>query len=503
MVVTTTTAASLAAGSALEGLAPDARDRSIVLLTLLTGVVIIALGVLRLGRFVRFVSRSVMLGFLTGVAVNILLGQLPDLTGVTPPSGVAAQKAWYVITHPGEIVWPAAAIGVAALLTLIVLGRTRFSLYGSLVAVVVPSALFAWLAPDAIDTVDDAGDIPSGMPPLVLPQLSDLSVGVVIGALSIAAIVVVQGAGVAESAPNPDGSHSSTNRDFIGQGVANVASGLFHGTPVGGSVTTTSLNITAGARSRWGSIFAGLWMLIILLALSELVGLVLMPTLAAVLIYAAARALKFLDMLEVWRTAHTGKLALMVTFIATLALPVSAAVAVGLICSLLLQLNKEALDLRVVQLEPMPDGRLAERPAPKILPGGQAARAGRLRQPALRGLPHPRRPAARPARRGAPDARAQAARPDVPRLHVLRRGLRLRRGDGRVRGTTLPVRRLAGHDDAVRGHARRRPRRRRAPVRGHRGDRRVHPRGLCRRPHVARRAARRARARARAVTAAL
>ncbi len=371
MVVTTTTAASLAAGSALEGLAPDARDRSIVLLTLLTGVVIIALGVLRLGRFVRFVSRSVMLGFLTGVAVNILLGQLPDLTGVTPPSGVAAQKAWYVITHPGDIVWPAAAIGVAALLTLIVLGRTRFSLYGSLVAVVVPSALFAWLSPDAIDTVNDAGDIPSGMPPLVLPQLSDLSVGVVIGALSIAAIVVVQGAGVAESAPNPDGSHSSTNRDFIGQGVANVASGLFHGTPVGGSVTATSLNITAGARSRWGSILAGLWMLIILLALSELVGLVLMPTLAAVLIYAAARALKFLDMLEVWRTAHTGKLALMVTFIATLALPVSAAVAVGLICSLLLQLNKEALDLRLVQLEPMPDGRLMERPAPKTFPVGR------------------------------------------------------------------------------------------------------------------------------------
>ena len=87
--------------------------------------------------------------------------------------------------------------------------------------------------------------------------------------MAIAAIILVQGAGVAESAPNPDGTPSSTNRDFIGQGAANLISGFFHGTPVGGSVSTTAINIAAGARSRWASIFAGVWMLIILVALAR------------------------------------------------------------------------------------------------------------------------------------------------------------------------------------------------------------------------------------------
>ena len=160
MVVTTTTAASLAAGSALEGLDPETRNRSIVLLTVLTGVVIIAFGVLRLGRFVRFVSRSVMLGFLTGVAVNILLGQLPDLTGVTPTAGVAAAKAWYVITHPGEVVSAGRRHRRCGAGHPRLLSRTKFALYGALIAVVLPSALVGWLSPVSSKRSTTSAQIP-------------------------------------------------------------------------------------------------------------------------------------------------------------------------------------------------------------------------------------------------------------------------------------------------------------------------------------------------------
>jgi len=172
----------------------------------------------------------------------------------------------------------------------------------------------------------------------------------------------------AESAPNPDGSPSHTNGDFIGQGVGNLLSGLFHGTPVGGSVGSTALNVSAGARSRWSSVFAGLWMLVILVALSGLVGAVAMPMLGAVLIFAAVKSLRPGEIAVVWKTAHTGKIALLVTFGATLALPVAAAVGVCVFCSLLLQLNKELMELRVVQLEPTGDGRLLEHPPPATLP---------------------------------------------------------------------------------------------------------------------------------------
>jgi SulP family sulfate permease len=265
---------------------------------------------------------------------------------------------------------PSAIVGVAALLAMFLLNRTRIALFASLVAVVIPTVVVAVWNLDDIQTVADVGVIPSGLPPLVLPHLGDLTVGVISGAFAIAAIALVQGAGVAESAPNR-GKPSDTNRDFVGQGIANLAAGFFHGTPVGGSVSSTALNIAAGARSRWASVFAGVWMLIILVAFSGVVGLVPMPTLAAVLIFAAVMSLRFNDMGVVWKTSHTGKIGMLLTFIATLALPVAAAVAVGVICSLLLQLNREQMDLKVVRLTRNDAGLLVEQPAPAVLPDAE------------------------------------------------------------------------------------------------------------------------------------
>ncbi len=156
-------------------------------------------------------------------------------------------------------------------------------------ALIIPSVIVAIVGSTTVELVSDVGAIPQGLPSPYLPHLSDLSVSLVSGALSVAALVLIQGAGVAESAPNPDGTRADTNRDFVAQGVGNLLSGLFRGQPVGGSVGQTALSVAAGARSRWAAIFAGLWMAIILIALSGLVGQVVMATLAAVLIAAADR----------------------------------------------------------------------------------------------------------------------------------------------------------------------------------------------------------------------
>jgi sulfate permease, SulP family len=367
MVVTTTTAAALAAGSALEGLPEDRRDSALILLTVMAGLLMAAAGLLRLGRYVRFVSRSVMLGFLTGVAVNITLGQLPDLLGAPSEGSVNVSKAWHVLTHPAGITWPAAVAGLGALAIMIGLSRTRFELLGSLAAVIVPTAVLAIAGVDSVATVSDQGEIPQGVPTPVWPHLSDFSLELLGGAAAIAVIVLVQGAGVAQAGPNPDGTPSRANGDFIGQGVANLAVGLFHGIPVGGSVSSTALNQTAGARSRWASVFVGVWMLLILLVFAGIVGRVAMPTLAAVLMYAGVRSLRPHDMVEVFGTGSTSRVALIGTFLATLVLPVAAAVGVGVLVSLLLQLNREALDLRVVRLEPQQND-LVETEAPDVLP---------------------------------------------------------------------------------------------------------------------------------------
>ena len=218
--------------------------------------------------------------------------------------------------------------------------------------------------------VSDSGTIPAGLPLPVLPDVSLLNWGIVVGALSVAAIVLVQGAGVAESAPNPDGVRAKTGQDIAAQGAANLAAGIFGGQPVGGSVGQTAMNVSGGARTRWGSIWSGIWMLVILVALSGVVGLVAMPTLAAVLIYAAVGSFRPREITSLLHTGRTAQIAFVTTFVATLVLPVAAAVGIGVALSLLLQLNQENLDLRLVRLVPDSEGRFTEAAVPAALSDG-------------------------------------------------------------------------------------------------------------------------------------
>jgi SulP family sulfate permease len=253
MVITTTTAAALAAGSAVSSLDAKQRPEALLLLTALTGLAMVAAGLLKLGRYTRFVSHSVMVGFLTGVAVNIICGQLGDLTGYAADGPNAVAEAFDVVTHPGDVEMASLLTGVGALIILFGLTRTRLNTVSALVALIIPT-LVVLLTGAEVTRVDDQGAIPRSLPLPSIPNLSLISVDLVVNALAIAVIVLVQGAGVSESAPNADGRPSNMNQDFLAQGVANLASGLVRGLPVGGSVGQTALNVSAGPRTRWASI---------------------------------------------------------------------------------------------------------------------------------------------------------------------------------------------------------------------------------------------------------
>ncbi|WP_280398956.1 SulP family inorganic anion transporter [Nocardia carnea] len=366
MVVTATSASALAAGSALTAVPPEQRSAALILLTLFAGCVMLAAAVLRLGRYTRFVSHSVMTGFLAGIAANIVFGQSAQLTGVSADAPVALLKALYVVTHPGEIDIPSLVVGLFALALLAGLARTRLRLFAALAALILPTVLMIGLGWDSVTRVADAGAIPSGFPLPHIPDLAALTPSLLGGAAAVSVIVLVQGAGVAQAVPNRDGSPTDPNRDFAAQGAGSIAAALFRGMPVGGSLGQTALNATAGAHTRWGAIFSGVWLLGILVAFAPLVGEVPMPTLAAILIVAAAGALEPGGLIAIWSSGSTSRIALVATFLATLLLPVSAAVGIGVALSLILQLNREALDLRVVRLR-VEDGDLVEMPAPDRL----------------------------------------------------------------------------------------------------------------------------------------
>ena len=187
MVVTTTTAAALAAGSTLGGFSGARRSEALFVISAAAGVMMIAAGVLRLGRYTRFVSVSVLTGFLTGVPANIVLGQLGGLLGSPQKGSPAIAKACNVITHPSDVSLTAAAVGVSTLVLIVVLSRTRVASVASLIALLIPT--LASLGAGSLARVEDSGRIPSGLPMPHLPHLSLLSsLDLIAGAAAVAVI---------------------------------------------------------------------------------------------------------------------------------------------------------------------------------------------------------------------------------------------------------------------------------------------------------------------------
>lgn len=367
LVVATTSAAALAAGQALASVPAGERDNALFIMVLLVGAFQILFGLARLGRLARFVSYSVMTGFLSGIAVLTILSQIPTVTGYEAEGANRVFQTFNLVLNLEQVDPWTISVSALALLLALILPRTVLGNFGNLAAIIIPSLLVALLQWENVQVVRDVGEIPRGLPTPYVPSLSGLTFDVITGALAVAVIVLVQGAGVSQSVPNPDGSRTSLSRDFIGQGAANLASGFFRGLPVGGSLSTTALSVLSGARSRWAAIFAGVWMAIVVVALSDVVARIAMPTLGILLIVASASAIKPHEAIRIWRTGRPSRLAIVTTFLATLFLPIQAAVGLGVVLSALLYLYQSSTDVSIVELVERRDGRIEERQPPETL----------------------------------------------------------------------------------------------------------------------------------------
>lgn len=373
MIIATTSAASLSAGQALGDLQGAERDNALFLMVVLIGAIQILFGLLRLGRLVRFVSFSVMTGFIIGIAVLTILSQLPTVMGYEPTAGNnKVTQAFNLLLNLDKINLSTVAVSLLTLLLALVLPRTKLGNYGRLVAIIVPSVLALFFGMSGVQIVRDVGEIPGGVPIPHLPQISAVSFDVITGALAVALIVLVQGAGVSQSVPNPDGSPRSSSRDFIAQGAANAVSGLFRGLPVGGSLSTTALTVVSGSGSRWAAIFAGLWMALLVIVFPGLVSYVAMPALAMLLILASFSTIKPAEARSIWNTGWSSRLAIVTTFLATLLLPIQAAVGIGVTLSALLFVTETSTDVSLVELVKHADGHIEERSSPKRLPDNEA-----------------------------------------------------------------------------------------------------------------------------------
>ena len=368
MVINNTSATALVAGQALES---DDGAGPLFLMVMLAGLFALGAGLARLGRLTRFVSFSVMAGFITGIAVVLIASQLPTITGVSVNDGNTITQSIELIGNLADTHLPSLGLALLTILLVVALPRLGLTRGGSLIAIAVPSLIVALGAVDGVALVQDVGEIPEGLPLPDLPSLSDFSPDVLAAALAVAVIALVQGAGVSQSVPNPDGAPRDPSRDFIAQGAANVAVSAFQGLPVGGSLSGTAINVTSSARGRWAGIASGLWMGLIVIAFPGVISREVMPGLGALLVIAGVSIVDPSDLRSVWRGGWASRITAATTFLATLFLPIQFAVAVGVLLAALLYLNRSSTHITLVELVKRPDGRVEERDAPDRLPDNQ------------------------------------------------------------------------------------------------------------------------------------
>ncbi|HSG47887.1 MAG TPA: SulP family inorganic anion transporter [Longimicrobiales bacterium] len=303
-----------------------------ILLALVVGVTRVLVGVLRAGGVSYLMSQPVLLAFTSGAAVLILASQLPGALGVVdgPDAGVL-QSAFWAVAHPGS--WePTALLLTAATVALTVWGRKIHPLFPGVLVATVGGLIYSVAVGYAGPTV---GEVPRGFPTpsLDLPwrTLPDLMVpGIVIALVGFA-----EAASISRTFATQDREPWDPNKEFVGQGLANIASGLSGGFPVGGSFSRSSINRIAGARSRWSGAVSGV---VVLAFLPFAFVLAPLPraVLSAIVIAAVARLIQVKPVLEILRLSKLQGIVGTTTFVFTLALAprVDQAVLLGVVMAL-------------------------------------------------------------------------------------------------------------------------------------------------------------------------
>jgi SulP family sulfate permease len=277
---------------------------------LLSGAMLTAIGLLRLGGLIRHVPHAVTVGFTAGIAVTILASQLKDLAGLKllgPEPGPVAPKLAAMAGAVNSLNPAALAVGLGVATGVLVLRRWRPGWPGMLIALVAATVL-ARLAHLPVETIGDRfGDLPHGLPAPGLPDLSwPLILACLPAAVSFTLLGGLESLLSAKVADALTGRVHRSNMELVAQGLANVASAAFGGIAVTGTIARTAANIRAGARGPVAGILHALFLLLFLLLAAPLAAHIPLAALAGILVVVAwnmAEPREFASLLSQWRAA--------------------------------------------------------------------------------------------------------------------------------------------------------------------------------------------------------
>ena len=310
----------------------------VAMITLVSGVLFLLLATLKMGWIAQFLSRAVVTGFLFGAAIDVVIGELPKLTGTKATGANPLQELWSWIGTLGDAHLLTVAVGAAALVVVFGVRAVAPRVPGALV-LVVGGLLASWLFDLGAHGVALVGEVPRGLPSLQVPPLQllrDHAGTVAIAAVALVLIGFSQTAGDARTFAARHHYRIGINQESAAQGVANVGAGLFQGMPVSTSLSASSLNDHSGARTGLASLTSGVIVLLTLLVLAPVFSVLPKPVLAALIIEAVVMGM--MDVPEMRRLARVARFDFWIAvaaIAATLLVGVLAGVLIGIGLSLI------------------------------------------------------------------------------------------------------------------------------------------------------------------------
>jgi SulP family sulfate permease len=306
-------------------------------ITLASGALFLLLAVLKMGWIAQFLSRAVITGFLFGAAIDVVIGELPKLTGTTVSGTNSFQELWSWLGSLGEVDQATIIVGVLSLV--VVFGVRRFAprVPGALV-LVVGGLLASRLLELGDRGVALVGDVPRGLPSLAVPDVAlmwDNGATTAIAAIALVLIGFSQTAGDARTFAAKHHYQVDIDQESVAQGLANTGAGLFQGMPVSTSLSASSLNDHSGARTGLASLISGLTVLLTLLVLAPLFSSLPTPVLAALIIEAVVMGMiNIPELRRLFRVQRFDFWVAIAAIVGTLAFGVLAGVVIGIGLSL-------------------------------------------------------------------------------------------------------------------------------------------------------------------------
>ncbi len=335
--------AGIVATDGIEGL---------VAATVIAGVLLMLMGFLKLGTIIRFVPYTITTGFTAGIAVTLVIGQMKDFLGLTFSAGAPTVETMDKLSATAlsitTVNWQACTVGVVCLAILFLWPQLdRLSSHaamtalaripGSLVSLIVGVALVCGLGLN-VSTIGDLYTIDGGMPRFELPHLSvDLFRDQLANGITIAILAAIESLLSCVVADSMISSHHRCNMELVAQGAGNIASVLFGGIPATGAIARTAANVKNGGRTPIAGMVHAAVLLAVLMFFMPYAALIPMPTIAAILLHVAYNMSGWRNFAHLCRTASKGAVAtLLITFALTIVVDLVAAIAVGMMITVVL-----------------------------------------------------------------------------------------------------------------------------------------------------------------------